>query len=139
MKCYDRINYINNKQKQREKIMGDEVNNSFTEGQKNVIYKEMLVPLKLKISQILLYDTKIALEFLQEYNEIVENEDTLGNHIIQRITELEFKMQNYMSNAGKEKAFQERSNAILQRIEDLMINSIQLSLEEFEIRLAEIK
>ena len=38
--------------------MGDEVNNSFTEGQKNVIYKEMLVPLKLKISQILLYDTK---------------------------------------------------------------------------------
>ncbi len=36
--------------------MGDDF--KFTAGQKNKIYNEQLKPLKLRISQILLYDTK---------------------------------------------------------------------------------
>lgn len=51
--------------------MGDEI--EFSERQKNGIYIEYLRPLKLKISQILLYDTKIAAEFLNKYNDMIED------------------------------------------------------------------
>lgn len=117
--------------------MGEEI--IMTESQKNIIYKEMLVPLKLKISQILLYDTTVALEFLQEYNEILMNEDMIVGHILQRITKLEFKIQNYMNNEGKEKAFEEKSRAFIQKIEELKVDSLQLSLEEFEHKFEKIK
>ena len=115
----------------------DKVN--FTDSQKKRIYEQMLTPLKAQISQITLYDTKAALEFLQAYNEILENENSFGYDILGKITELEFKMQNYMGNDGKQKEFEEVSKAILQRIDDLKVNSIQLSLDEFKIRFAEIK
>lgn len=117
--------------------MGEEV--TMTESQKNVIYKEMLVPLKLKISQILLYDTTAALEFLQEYNEILENEDMLVEHIMQRIATLEFEIQNYMRNTGKEKVFEAKSKAVIQGIKELKVNSLQLSLNEFEDKFEKIK
>lgn len=112
---------------------------NFTDSQKKCIYEQMLTPLKSQISQITLYDTKAALEFLQDYNEILENENTLGYDILGKITELEFKMQSYIRNGGKQKAFEEVSKAILQRIDNLKVNSIQLSLEEFRTRFAEIK
>lgn len=118
--------------------MGEEID-SFTESQKNLIYKEMLVPLKVKISQILLYDTKTALQLLQEYNEIVENEDSLGNSIIKEIAELEFKIQSYMSNDGKEKLFEEVSDAILQIIAEFEENFSQLTLEEAQSRFSALK
>ncbi len=38
--------------------MGDEM--KYSEGQRNQIYEKYLRPLKLKISQILLYDTKCS-------------------------------------------------------------------------------
>ena len=38
--------------------MGDEM--KYSEGQRNQIYEKYLRPLKLKISQILLYDTNAA-------------------------------------------------------------------------------
>ena len=44
-----------------------------------------------------------------------------------------------MNKDGKEKAFEEKSKAILQSIEDLKINSIQLTLEEFENKFAKLK
>lgn len=43
--------------------MGDEM--KYSEGQRNQIYEKYLRPLKLKISQILLYDTNTAADFLK--------------------------------------------------------------------------
>lgn len=43
--------------------MGDEM--KYSEGQRNQIYEKYLRPLKLKISQILLYDTNAAADFLK--------------------------------------------------------------------------
>ena len=43
----------------------------FSEGQTDKIYKDMLKPLKVKISEIILYDTEKAMEFLQKYNAIL--------------------------------------------------------------------
>lgn len=117
--------------------MGEE-NNTFTETQKNLIYKD-LVQLKAKISQILLYDSIAAARFLQEYNEIVENEDSIGNDVIPRIVELEMKLQDYMSKEGNKKVFSEKSNSFLQAIESLNINSAQLNLEDFEAKFSDIK
>lgn len=117
----------------------EEVNGNFTEGQKNEIYRKMLVPLKLKISQILLYDTESALKFLQQYNEIVKNEKIIGDGIVQKIVDLEFQMQNYLNADGKEKMYEEQSNTLVQQIEDLEVQFKQLSLEDFEQQLEEIK
>lgn len=44
--------------------MGDEM--KYSEGQRNQIYEKYLRPLKLKISQILLYDTNAAADFLKK-------------------------------------------------------------------------
>lgn len=115
-----------------------ENNNTLSDSQKNLIYKD-LVQLKAKISQILLYDSISAAQFLQEYNEIIENEDSIGNDVISRIVELEMKLQNYMSKEGNKKIFSERSNSFLQAIESLNINSAQLSLEDFESKFSDIK
>ena len=78
--------------------MGDDF--KFTTGQKNKIYNEQLKPLKLRISQILLYDTKAAITFLQEYNELIEN--TPDNELMDKITELEFRIE--LQNMKKDKA-----------------------------------
>lgn len=81
--------------------MGDDF--KFTSGQKNKIYNEQLKPLKLRISQILLYDTKAAITFLQEYIELIEN--TPDNELMDKITELEFRITEYENGQGKEKKF----------------------------------
>ena len=114
-------------------------NSNFTEAQRNKIYKDMLMPLKLKISQILLYDTQEALKFLQKYNEIVENEEIIGNEIIQRIVELELEIQTYMRTDGKDKLYDEQSTTLMQQIDDLQIHYTNLSLEDFEQQLQDIK
>ena len=51
--------------------MGEE-QNIFSDNQRNTIYEDMLKPIKLKISEILLYDTETAMQFLQEYNAIIK-------------------------------------------------------------------
>lgn len=50
--------------------MGDEM--KYSEGQRNQIYEKYLRPLKLKISQILLYDTNAAADFLKKYNNLLQ-------------------------------------------------------------------
>ena len=42
--------------------MGEE-QNIFSDNQRNTIYEDMLKPIKLKISEILLYDTETAMNF----------------------------------------------------------------------------
>ena len=108
--------------------MGDDF--KFTTGQKNKIYNEQLKPLKLRISQILLYDTKAAITFLQEYNELIEN--TPDNELMDKITELEFRITEYEKGQGKEKSFEDKSKTIIMQIEELNTMSENLSLDDFE-------
>ena len=108
--------------------MGDDF--KFTAGQKNKIYNEQLKPLKLRISQILLYDTKVAIQLLQEYNELIEN--TPDNELMDKITELEFRITEYEKGQGKEKSFEDKSQTIISQIEELNTMSENLSLDDFE-------
>ena len=108
--------------------MGDDF--KFTTGQKNKIYNEQLKPLKLRISQILLYDTKAAITFLQEYNELIEN--TPDNELMDKITELEFRITEYEKGQGKEKSFEDKSKTIIMQIEELNAMSENLSLDDFQ-------
>ena len=119
--------------------MGEEAITNLSSVQKDKIYRDMLAPLKAKISQILLYDTKAALQFLQKYNEIIENEEQSLTELIKAIVDLEVNINEYEKSEGKEKSFEEKSKAFLQRIDDLRINSIQLSLEDFENKFAQLK
>lgn len=108
--------------------MGDDF--KFTTGQKNKIYNDQLKPLKLRISQILLYDTKAAITFLQQYNELIEN--TPDNELMDKITELEFRIAEYEKGQGKEKSFEDKSKTIIIQIEELDTMSENLSLDDFE-------
>lgn len=108
--------------------MGDDF--KFTTGQKNKIYNDQLKPLKLRISQILLYDTKAAITFLQQYNELIEN--TPDNELMDKITELEFRIAEYEKGQGKEKSFEDKSQTIISQIEELNTMSENLSLDDFE-------
>lgn len=108
--------------------MGDDF--KFTTGQKNKIYNEQLKPLKLRISQILLYDTKAAITFLQEYNELIEN--TPDNELMDKITELEFRITEYEKGQGREKSFEDKSKTIIIQIEELNSMSENLSFDDFE-------
>lgn len=108
--------------------MGDDY--KFTESQKTEIYNKYLKPLKLKISQIILYDTKGAVEFLQKYNELIEN--TPDAELMDKITELEMQLTSYEKGEGKQKSFNEKRKIIIGQIEELEHTSDNLSFEDFE-------
>ena len=94
--------------------MGDEM--KYSEGQRNQIYEKYLRPLKLKISQILLYDTNAAADFLKKYNNLLQK--TSDSELLDKITELELEIEQYEKTLGKEKTFQYESE--------------QFTLEDFE-------
>ena len=114
--------------------MGDDY--KFTESQKNEIYNKYLKPLKLKISQIILYDTKGAVEFLQKYNELIEN--TPDAELMDKITELEMQLTSYEKGEGKQKSFNEKRKIIIGQIEELEQTSEKLSFEDFEQEVANL-
>lgn len=109
-----------------------EIKIEFSETQNNKIYIEYLRPLKLKISQILLYDTKAAAEFLNKYNDLIEN--VKDNELLNRITELEFEISEYEQGVGKRKTFENKRETLITEIREIIENSNQLELEEFEER-----
>ena len=114
--------------------MGDDY--KFTESQKNEIYNKYLKPLKLKISQIMLYDTKSAVEFLQKYNELIEN--TPDAELMDKITELEMQLASYEKGEGKQKSFNEKRKIIIGQIEELEQTSDNLSFADFEQEVANL-
>ena len=114
--------------------MGDDY--KFTESQKTEIYNKYLKPLKLKISQIMLYDTKSAVEFLQKYNELIEN--TPDAELMDKITELEMQLASYEKGEGKQKSFNEKRKIIIGQIEELEQTSEKLSFEDFEQEVANL-
>lgn len=116
--------------------MGEE-GKIYSDNQRDIIYTEMLKPIKLKISQILLYDTESAMSFLQKYNDILKSVKEQG--ILSKITELEFEISEYERNAGKQKIFEYKSQSIIQQIKDLQIDGDRLSFEDFESEFRRIK
>ena len=113
--------------------MGDEI--EFSEKQKNGIYVEYLRPLKLKIAQILLYDTKKAAEFLNKYNDMIENTEDNEIELLKKITDLEFEIREYEQGEGKRKTIEDKSKIIITEISEMIENSEKLNVEEFEKRL----
>lgn len=114
-----------------DKKMEEDRNAFINSNKRNEIYEKYLVPLKAKISQILLYDTEAAYVFLQKYNEIAKK-DTEISAILSDISDLELKIQEYEEGKGKEKLFKEQSKTIVQQIENLQSNCEQLEIEDFE-------
>ena len=114
--------------------MGDDY--KFKESQKTKIYNKYLKPLKLKISQIILYDTKGAVEFLQKYNELIEN--TPDAELMDKITELEMQLTSYEKGEGKQKSFNEKRKIIIGQIEELEQRSDNLNFEDFEQEVANL-
>lgn len=109
----------------------------FSEGQVDKIYTDMLRPLKVKISEILLYDTKAAMTFLQKYNEILECKD--DKQVLSMITDLEFEIESYEKSIGDKKSFEDKSEAIIQQIKDMKTDGDKLSVEDFEEEFLRLK
>ena len=109
--------------------MGEE-QNIFSDNQRNTIYEDMLKPIKLKISEILLYDTEAAMKFLQEYNAIIKLKQE--EEMLSKISDLELQIDSYERNMGSTKSFEDKSDAILQQIKDMQTDGRKLSLEEYE-------
>lgn len=103
----------------------------YTDSQKEYIYLEMLKPIKLKISQIMLYDTEAAMRFLQAYNEIISQKEGSKINILKQISELEFDINTYESSIGKQKKSEAQIQTVLYDINDLNARQHQLTREEF--------
>lgn len=111
-----------------------------TENQKNKIYNEYLSTLKLKISQISLLAPQVSTRFLEEYNDILQKEDTLGpQEILDKIVELEFKIDEYEKKEGKKLAFEVQSKSLMEKIRILQEKKEQMNLEEFEQEFLQVK
>lgn len=119
--------------------MKKDKNAFMTQNQKDIIYKEHLLPLKTKISQILLYDSESALVFLQQYNELARNGENLGQDIVSQIVDLENKIREYEENKGKERLYNEQSKTLVKQLEDLQQNADELSLQDFENEFLNVK
>ena len=109
----------------------------FSEGQVDKIYTDMLRPLKVEISEILLYDTKAAMTFLQKYNEILECKD--DKQVLSMITDLEFEIESYEKSTGDKKSFEDKSEAIIQQIKDMQTDGDKLSVEDLEEEFLRLK
>lgn len=116
--------------------MGEE-QKIFSDVQRNVIYNEMLKPIKVRISEILLYDTEASMKFLQKYNEILKS--TNEQDILSEIVELEMEIGIYEKNEGLQKSFEVKSQSIIQQIKDMQRDGDMLSLEDFESEFNELK
>ncbi len=106
----------------------------------NAIYKEQLVPLKTKISQILLYDTEMAEQLLIEYNKIIKKEkESSIQEILKDIVELEYRIKEYEKDEGKEKLSEDEKTAIIEQLDKLMSNCENLKTEDLQDRLFSIR
>ena len=122
-----------------EKIKKD-ARDSISLKQREGIYDNYLMPLKAKISQILLYDSERALNFLQEYQDIIKDGENIEiNDIINKIVELEFKIEQYEKERGQMKLSNEQVNTILKIIDDLLEKEGKIETEELEQEFKKVK
>lgn len=121
-----------------EQMKEDNEDYLFSKSQKESIYNKHLIPLKLKISQILLYDSEVASVFLQKYNEITKKEDITT--IMKDIVELENEINEYeKSDNGKEKLSEGQSAIINNQLESLLGKCEELDIKDFESKFLDIK
>lgn len=121
-----------------EQMKEDNEDYLFSKSQKESIYNKHLIPLKLKISQILLYDSEVASVFLQKYNEITKKEDITT--IVKDIVELENEINEYeKSDNGKEKLSEGQSAIINNQLESLLGKCEELDIKDFESKFLDIK
>ena len=107
---------------------------------KNSVYKEHMMPLKARISSIMLYDSDSGIEFLNKYNELLKKMDDLElGSIMAGIADLEFQIGQYESNKGKAEMADEKGNIILNNILDLLSREKELSTEDFEQEFLKLK
>lgn len=120
-----------------EQMKQDYNRNMFSPESKSSIYDKYMIPLKAKISEILLYDTETAIVFLKKYNEIAKKEDMTT--IMEDTTELDFEINEYKKNKGKEKLFEGQSITIIQQLEKLLAECEELDIKDFENKFSDIK
>ncbi len=104
---------------------------NFNNRQEHIVYEEYLKPIKLKILQILLYDSQKASELLNDYNEIIKDNSQKAMDMINKINNLEAKLEEYEKGEGAKLKLKEQERIIYDTIEDLENKSYQLSVEEF--------
>ena len=109
----------------------------FTQEQRNTVYKTMLKPLQVEISQILLYDSKAAEGLLKKYNALLH----IGSQqeFYSKYTELTLELDAYKKNYGNQKVLESKGQAIFEQIQDMQKDGKKLSLEDYETEFEKLK
>ena len=109
----------------------------FTKEQRDTIYKTMLKPLQVEISQISLYDTETAKKLFEKYNNLLQ----IGNQqeFYSAYSEFTLELGAYKKNKGNQKALESKGQAIFQQIADMQKDGKKLSLEDYEIEFEKLK
>lgn len=109
----------------------------FTKKQRDTIYKTMLKPLQVEISQISLYDTEAAKKLFEKYNNLLQ----IGSQqeFYSAYSEFTLELGAYKKNKGNQKALESKGQAIFQQIEDMQKDGKKLSLEDYEIEFEKLK
>ncbi len=109
----------------------------FTKKQRDTIYKTMLKPLQVEISQISLYDTEAAKKLFEKYNNLLQ----IGSQqeFYSAYSEFTLELGAYKKNKGNQKALESKGQAIFQQIADMQKDGKKLSLEDYEIEFEKLK
>lgn len=105
-------------------------NIEYRDNQGKFIYEEYLQAIKLKISQILLYDSETAMDFLSDYNEIINNKSKKIMEIIDMVNSLEQKISDYEKEKGSKIELNEQLQILYDMIDELDRESDLLSLDD---------
>ena len=109
----------------------------FTQEQRNTVYKTMLKPLQVEISQILLYDSEAAEGLLKKYNALLHISSQ--QEFYSKYTELNLELDAYKKNDGNQKVLESKGQAIFQQIQDMQKDGKKLSLEDYETEFEKLK
>ena len=109
----------------------------FTKEQRDKVYKTMLKPLQVEISQISIYDSEVAKKLLEKYNKLLQ----IGSQqeFYSAYSEFTLELDAYKKNKGNQKALESKGQAIFQQIEDMQKDGKKLSLEDYEIEFEKLK
>lgn len=109
----------------------------FTKEQRDKVYRTMLKPLQVEISQILLYDTEAAEKLLRKYNNLLHINGQ--QEFYSKCSELTLELDAYKKNQGNQKALESKGQAIFQQIADMQKDGKKLPLEDYEIEFEKLK
>lgn len=102
----------------------------YTNNQGKYIYDEYLQAIRLKISQITLYDPETAIDLLSDYNEIIKSNSKKTMEIVKKINSLEQKIADYEKEKGSKIKLKEQQQIVYDMIDELDRGSNLVSLDE---------